>query len=381
VGILKANDAGVFCHFNRIPPVGWVDSTTTTEVWTAVASPRIAALTDSMKKGDIHPQAGRLYTLALAGADRLAAEEVADGKRMKAAFEAATRPLRGGVASILNGSVPVGLATVVDGDGLAVVMASALPLRPRCRLPDGSITDFTVVGVDKAFDLAVIRIPPKSIRAVPWADRDSLPAGTLVAAVGPDAVAANVGVVSVAPRKVADARTLTYELPLRVKADRPGIYGEPSKDGNGHTVRATSALEKSAGIRAGDRLVSIAGQPIGGEDDIAKAVRDKLSGDLVSVVLVREDRTMTVELPLLPEVPNNASNATWRSDDYPDALEYSPPVRTTASGGPLVDLSGRVVAVTVGRTSIHAGWAIPAGSVRKIVGDAKAGKLSTWPVR
>jgi serine protease Do len=130
-------------------------------------------------------------------------------------------------------------------------------------------------------------------------------------------------------------------------------------------------LGKVVGINPGDRLVSIAGHQIAVEDDIAKSVSDKRSGDVVSVVLLRGDKTMTIELPLLPEVPNNAWNGTWRSDDYPIALEYSPPVRTTQCGGPLVDLSGRMVGVTVGRIANATGWAIPANSVQKIVGDAK----------
>ncbi len=380
LGILNLNDAGVFCHLNRIK-VGEAIDGDLVNPWTAVASPRIATLIDSMKKGEILPGGGQMPDTGLAHADRLAPEQWTQGKKLKGLLEPMTQPLRAGVVSILNGGAPVALGTVVDKDGLAVVMASALPPRPQCRLPDGGIADLTVVGVDKSFDLAVIRISPKSIRPAPFADRDPVPTGTVVAAVGPDGQPLTVGVVSVAARKLANAETATYELPLRVKADSEWVYGKPSERGGGFEVLMTYGLAKVVGVKPGDRLASIAGCPIAAEGDVAKAVSEKRSGDVVPVVLDRDGKTMTLELPLLPYVSINAANATWRSDDYPIALEYSPPVRTTECGGPLIDLSGRLVGVTVGRANGHAGWAIPADSVRRVLDDAKAGKLLVWSAR
>ncbi len=379
VGILNANDAGVVCHLNGLTVGEAIDWDVVQDAWTAVASPRIATLIDSMKKGEILPGGGRMPDTGLARTDRLAPEQWTQGKKMKGLLEPMTQPLRAGVVSILNGGAPVALGTVVDKDGLAVVMASALPPRPQCRLPDGGITDLTVVGVDKSFDLAVVRISPKSIPPVPFADRDPMPTGTVVAAVGPDGQPLTVGVVSVAARKLADAETATYELPLRVKADSELVYGKPSENGSGFEVLMAYGLAKVVGVKPGDRLASVAGRPIAAEGDVATAVTEKRSGDVISVVLERDGKTMTLELPLLPYVSNNATNATWRSDDYPIALEYSPPVRTTECGGPLIDLSGRLVGVTVGRANGHAGWAIPADSVRRVLDDAKAGKLLVWP--
>lgn len=378
VGIINQGDAGVALYFFGKP----TDSENVFEpgvlevLYAAVATTRIAKVMDAMKKGEIIPEAGRAHIQALVNAERLPADQWTQGTQIKGYFETITTPLRTSVVTILNGGVPIALGTVVDNDGSAVVKASHLPLRPQCRLPDGTTVAVTVIGVDKSFDLAVIRIPSKSIRPVLWRDRGPSPVGTIMAAVGPDGLPLVVGVVSVVSRKLADAKVPSYDLPLRMKVDAPEVWAVPAKDGNGYTVKSTSGLARIVGIKPGDRLESIAGRPIKVQEDIAKSVSEKLSGDVVPVVIARSGKTMTVELPLLPEV---LSIATWRSDDFPTALEYSPPVNSTDCGGPLVDLSGRVIGITVGRSNGHAGWAIPADEVKRIVAYAKEGKLTAWP--
>jgi S1-C subfamily serine protease len=106
-------------------------------------------------------------------------------------------------------------------------------------------------------------------------------------------------------------------------------------------------------------------------------VSNNLSGDVVPVTYARNGEASTLHLPLHAGVTR--SIAKYRSDDFPTALEYSPPVRFTANGGPLIDLAGRVIGITVGASAEHAGWAIPADCVRRLIAAAKRGELSTWP--
>jgi S1-C subfamily serine protease len=381
LGILHWNDAAVEGHINRLSVPCVIDPDVVQNAWMAIASSRIATLMDSMKKGEILPGGGMAWHTGLDRADRLAPDLWTQGRKLKEIVEPITQRSRACVVTILNGGTPVALGTVVDEDGLAVVMASTLPPRPHCRLPDGGVAELTVVGYDRSFDLAVVRVPMKLVRPVALADVEPVPAGTVVAAVGPDGDPRVIGVVSVTTRKLAGAEVPVYELPLQVRADRWWVYGQPSESGGGYTVLMAYGLAKVVGIKPGDQLVSVAGRPIATDDDIATAIREQRSGDVVALVVERGGKRQTLELPLLPDVSVNATNATWRSDDYPIALEYSPPVRTTECGGLLVDLSGRVLGVTVGRANTHAGWAIPADAIRTILRDAKAGKLATWPVR
>ena len=352
--------------------------------YTVAGAPRIAVLMEQMKRGEFIDQRSRVIeersrlSTALRGALRLRPDQWTQSQNIKKTFEPVTAPLRASVVTVLNGSVPVALGTVVDEDGLAVTKASVLPSRPRCRLPDGRIVDLNVIGIDMAFDLAVMRIPPESIRPVDWLEGDSPPVGRIVLPVGPGGRPLSVGVVSVAVRQLDDPQQPKYDLPLRMKAEMPAIHDTLRKNKGEYTVTGVNGLARDAGIMPGDRLISIAAHRVAAEEDVARSVDGKQSGDIVPVVVVRDGKTLTLELPLLPAVEIGAWNRTWRCDDFPIALEYSPPAGTAECGGPIVDLSGRVVGVTVGQTNSANGWAIPADSVRRIVNNAKGGKIAPW---
>ena len=378
VGIMHGMDAGVLRHVNRIPRVGVLDWDIVQETWMVIATPPIALNLEPMKKGEILPGTGLAWNTGLDRASRLPVDQWMQGKTVTSIVEPNAQKLKASVIAILNEGIPVGLGTVVDNEGLAVVVASTLPPKPQCRLPDGSVADVTVVGIDKAFDIAVVRIPTRSIQAIMLEDIDMLPTGTLVAPIASDGQARVVGVVCVAPRKLADVQTQDYNLPLRLKADTGFVVLEQEpKKGPGVQVLMSYGIAKIAGIKAGDRLKSVDGRPISDRHDFANALSDQRSGNLVSVEIERDGQPHSLRIPMLPEVGAGAINATWRSDDYPIAFEYSPPVRTIECGGPLIDLSGRPVGVTVGRSNAHAGWAIPISSIRQILAEAQEGKLAS----
>ena len=71
-----------------------------------------------------------------------------------------------------------------------------------------------------------------------------------------------VGIVSVEIQNFNEPGTTDYELPLRVKAQMPFIHGERSEQ-EGYELELVGGLAKTAGLRPGDRLLSIAGTPVG----------------------------------------------------------------------------------------------------------------------
>ena len=341
-------------------------------VFATVSAPRIAALQASMSEKQMPAQGFMRFLQDLTHSPRLANEDWTNGEQMKAIVSPLAAPLRSSVVTILNGGIPIGFGTVVNDEGLAVVKATILPPQAQCRLPDGSIVDVNVIGVDKPFDVALIRLPRESVQPVNWTDRDEFPVGTIVAAVGAEQKIQVVGIVSVGIQNFNEPGSYDYDLPLRVKAQMPHIYGERSDKG-GYELELVGGLAKSAGLRPGDRLSSIAGIQIETAEDIKTSVRERLTGDVVPVVFVREGETMTVQVPL--EAEGLYSERTHRNEGFPIAFQYTQSVPNTACGSPLIDLNGNVIGITVGGPEDRAGWAIPRDAIRKLMAEAKAGRL------
>ncbi len=81
-----------------------------------------------------------------------------------------------------------------------------------------------------------------------------------------------------------------------------------------------------------------------------------------------------------PSIPDkskrNANGETYFEDYFSVSFEYSPSVKASECGGPLLDLEGNAVGVTVGQFIGYGGVAIPADRVRALVLDAKERRLA-----
>lgn len=371
VGIVHLADAEVHNHFAQVDP-----NRDATDLFNmAIRAPRVASLLTSLEQGKVAPQGRRTFAVELCQAARLPREDWTQAMGERKFLSSLHDDLRTCVVSITNGSQDVALGTVVDAEGLAVTKATHLPPQPQYRLPNGTTKDVAVIGVDKACDVAVIRIPDSGSHSVKWASSDDCQAGRMILAIGVEGTKPPLRVVSVAPRFITAADEFNYQLPLRIRPNVPELFGEGGK-GDGLVVRSVWGLAKAAGVHPTDQITSIGGHPLRTQEDVAQSVANSLSGDVVEVELVRDGKQLSIQLPLWPHV--DVMEQTFRADGFPRVMEYSPPVRNVECGGPLVDLSGGAIGITIGRTAHHAGWAIPAAEIRRIVNDAKAGRLTRW---
>jgi S1-C subfamily serine protease len=138
-------------------------------------------------------------------------------------------------------------------------------------------------------------------------------------------------------------------------------------------------LALAAGIHRGDVIQSLDGQNARTSDDFNKALQGHLSGDLVSVGLLRDGKQIMLQLPLCAA---RYCGISFRSGDFPTVFEHGIPVMANECGGPLVDLSGRVVGITIARVGGHGCMAIPGDCVERLLPELNSGKLAKnwkWP--
>ena len=83
---------------------------------------------------------------------------------------------------------------------------------------------------------------------------------------------------------------------------------------------------------------------------------------------------MDLRLPLEAETRYGDTN--YRADDFPTVIECAVPFYTYECGGPILDLNGRVVGVTIARPGPHGGMVIPGDCVLKLLPDLRSGRLA-----
>ncbi|MDA1232259.1 MAG: PDZ domain-containing protein [Planctomycetota bacterium] len=127
------------------------------------------------------------------------------------------------------------------------------------------------------------------------------------------------------------------------------------------SVEEASAAER-AGLKCGDRIETVDGARVESTEDCRQALRNHQRGSPLEFVIARGD-DHSDRIPI--SVPRFGS---------PSAILHDAMVRANASGGPLVDLEGNVVAINVADTHVRllddqiaSNIAIPAAVVQSIV--------------
>jgi serine protease Do len=358
------------------------------DLWSVTGSKLIDSLLDAMRRGEVTPHDSEeddRTDRELANSARLQTADFSQGSASLARYRSIVEPTRASVVVVLNVGVAVSLGTVVAAEGWVITKASELPAQPTCRLPDGKVVSARVAGVEPAFDLALLSVPATDLKPVGWAADFNPPVGTLLAAVDTEQPLA-VGVVSVPRRDLGAPVRPSYTLPLRLPAGRPAIVGDP-RPMTGYSLRAVFGLPRatvyhvwdvfglasSVGVRRHDLLYSINGRRILAEEDILAAVNHRRTGDVVPVRLERAGKMMDLQLPLAPETRIETN---YRADDFPTVIECAVPFYSYECGGPIVDLTGCAIGVTIARPGPHGGMVIPGDCVQKLLPDLQSGRLA-----
>lgn len=68
--------------------------------------------------------------------------------------------------------------------------------------------------------------------------------------------------------------------------------------------------------------------------------------------------------------------ASYRAGGFPTVFETDLPVFPYECGGPVVNLAGGVVGITIARVDIPGALVLPGDSIRKLLPELKSGKLA-----
>ncbi len=338
-------------------------------------------------------RAATLIGLAWASALVAAAPAAGQSRSVLSAFDAVVSQAAQSTVQIrVNGSKqPSALGAVVGADGFVLTKASEVKGKIECELLDGRRFEATLVGLDNNTDLAVLKIGAKDLPTVQWREGDELPTGTWLATPGfdardpkdikPEAIAT--GVVSVTARKIPSPPAAM------------GVKLEERDDVAMVKEVVDESPAQKAGILPGDVIRKIDGNDIASSKDLIAIVSKHQPGDKIKLTIERDSAELVIDVILgsrnqilVREIGGHdradfqnhlGGELSERRAGFPSAIQHDTVLKPSECGGPIVDLSGKVVGINIARAGRVESYALPASLVKSLLPDLMSGKLNPNP--
>lgn len=318
---------------------------------------------------------GLLLSAALpAAAQPLAEDAYKTGSRTLAAFRPVVADARKATVRVYVDGEPAALGVVVSEDGFVLSKATQLRGEMTVRMPDGREAAARTIGIDGSSDLALLKVDATGLTPAEWAD-DEPAVGSWLASVGDRSSPVGVGVVSVAGRRINPQRgVLGIEL------------GEAAVGAAVVQVFPGSGAAE-AGLEVGDVITAVAGTTVANPQSLVTRLKEFRPGDTLPLVVRRGEKEEEVKATLGNEqtamLDRQARQnmmggpVSVRSGGFDVALQHDTVLRPEDCGGPVVDLSGRVVGVNIARAGRVESYALPAAAVRPILARLMASESRT----
>ncbi|RPJ35703.1 MAG: PDZ domain-containing protein [Verrucomicrobiaceae bacterium] len=237
----------------------------------------------------------------------------------------------------------------------------------------GVVLAATVSGVYEDDDLAVLETTGSPLTPVRWT-MTSPALGSFLAAPQPDGRPAAFGVVSVLERNLRDTDSAFL-----------GVIGSMDFTGPGVRIEeiAPDSGAAAAGLKTGQIIVKVGERPISGLLELKNSLVGVSPGSKIKL-LVRSGKTEEeVEVllgnrPDLPHFPGDRLRQMERMggpisrvrDSFSRVIQTDMRPRPDQIGGPVVDLKGRVIGITMARTDRTRSFVMPAAAVQKLLENA-----------
>jgi S1-C subfamily serine protease len=136
-----------------------------------------------------------------------------------------------------------------------------------------------------------------------------------------------------------------------------------------------------AGLREGDRLVSVMGKDLKKREDLLDLMKDREVGEKVVIVFDRQGKTQKSEVILqsrtetfgLEKNRNDEMSGEFsqRRSGFPRVLQHDVYGSSRTIGGPLLDLEGKCLGMNIARANRAESFAIPLEEMRGLVQKLK----------
>ena len=293
-----------------------------------------------------------------------------------------------------SGREQVGLGTGVGtegNDGYVLTKASEVVGRKDLKVMAGlEELAARVVGVSEPLDLAMLRVTSEKAgmwKAVEWAELKGkkVDVGEWVATCGPAAMLGEepvaVGVVSVGRRRIPGPCGFL------------GVAMENAANDGGASIQQvlTGSAAEQAGIKVGDTIVAVGGRAVHNGIELREQVSSYRPGDVVMLSVKRAKSGVEEEVQVTlgmgeedqAEAPAPMSleallggKVSKRSSDFASVFQHDTVVRPVDCGGPIVDLSGKVIGINIARAGRTETYALPADLVVPMLEPMKSGILA-----
>jgi serine protease Do len=305
-----------------------------------------------------------------------------NGPDVKTPFRQVVQAANQCVVRIKSDAKDVALGTIVGPDGWILTKASEIlavggEIKPRgkitCRLRDGRELEARIVGIHPHLDLAMLKIDAVNLPIIPWNPLQPT-VGQWLATAGIDDDPLAVGIVSVPRRSIP---------PIG------GVIGIQLVETDGE-ARIEKVMPKTpaevAGLKANDVVTKIDGQSAPNVMELRNLLRRHKPGETIHITVKRGQQTLEFVIKMIKfsspgldrQTQMNAMGVgvSGRSDNFPAVLQHDTVVRPIDCGGPVVDLSGKIVGVNISHAGRTETYCLPTDVVLAAMYDLMSGRLS-----
>ena len=292
-------------------------------------------------------------------------------------FNQAIQPVLGEVAKstvrIWSGSRRLAYGTVVD-DGRKILSkwSEIAPSQRQLRVDAAGdeTRDVRLSGVYEDEDLVLLEVVGEPLTPVKWS-LETPKLGGFLAAPQPDGRLAAFGVVSVPTRNLRE----TDHAYL-------GVEGDPEFSGRGVRIRgvAGDSGAESAGLKPGNVILKVGERPISGLLELKNALTGASPGQkiVLTVEVGGKERQVDVVLGNRPKMPSYFGARLGQMermggpisqvrDSFTQVLQTDMRPKPNQIGGPVVDLKGRVVGITMARADRTRSFVMPSAAVIELL--------------